>query len=96
MLTDALEALAAAGGTALVGAMATDAWQAVREKVAHIFSRQGTQRRAAVEAQLDSNVGLVEGASDPGRAARGWCRCGRWSSPGCSKSTRMPNPGWRS
>jgi hypothetical protein len=68
MLTDALEALATVGGTALVGAMATDAWEAVRNKVAHIFGRQGTQRRAAIEAQLESNADLVESAGDPGRA----------------------------
>ena len=71
MLTDALETLAAVGGTALVGAMATDAWHVVRDSVAHIFSRQGAQRRAVIEAQLDSNVVLVEGASDPERVRRG-------------------------
>lgn len=71
MLTDALEALAAVGGTAVVGAMATDAWHEVRDSVAQMFSRQGDQRRAAIEAQMDSNAVLVEGASDPDQARQG-------------------------
>ncbi|TXK42194.1 hypothetical protein [Nonomuraea sp. C10] len=68
MLTESLVALAASGGAALVGAMATDAWQATRSGVARLFSRQGPERQAAVEAQLDGNVVLVERAGDPGQA----------------------------
>lgn len=71
MLTDALAALAASGGRALVGAMATDAWQAARNGMAKLFSRQGPHRQAAVQAQLDGNVALVERASDPGLAREG-------------------------
>jgi hypothetical protein len=69
MLTDAdLAGLAAAGGRSLVGAMATDAWQVARNGMARLFGRCGAQRRAAVEAQLDANVALVERASEPDQA----------------------------
>ncbi|MHA4820152.1 hypothetical protein ACXZ65_38040 [Streptomyces aculeolatus] len=71
MLTEALAALAASGGTALVGAMATDAWQATRNSTARLFGRQGSERQAAIEAQLDGNVVLVERAGDPDLARQG-------------------------
>jgi hypothetical protein len=56
--------LAGAGGTALVGAMATDAWQATRSGVARLFGRGGSARQAAIEAQLDGNAALVAQARD--------------------------------
>lgn len=62
--------LAAAGGSALVGAMATDAWQATRSKVAGLFGRGGSARRSAVEAQLDGNAALVAQAEDPDEVRR--------------------------
>ncbi|MGH4021218.1 MAG: hypothetical protein ACRDT0_18715 [Pseudonocardiaceae bacterium] len=65
MLAEALAALAEAGGTALVGAMATDAWQTTRSGVARLFGRDGSARQAAVEAQLDGNAALVAQAEDP-------------------------------
>ncbi|HEU0087214.1 MAG TPA: hypothetical protein VFQ77_06150 [Pseudonocardiaceae bacterium] len=65
MLAEALAALAGAGGTALVGAMATDAWQATRSGVARLFGRGGPARQKAIEAQLDSNATLVAQAEDP-------------------------------
>jgi hypothetical protein len=70
VLTEALAALAAAGGTALVGAMATDAWQTARSGVAKLFGRGGAGRRTAIEAQLDGNAVLVERASDRDEARR--------------------------
>jgi hypothetical protein len=57
--------LAGAGGTALVGAMATDAWQATRSGVVRLFGRGGADRQAAIEAQLDGNAALVAQAGDP-------------------------------
>ncbi|MFI6928436.1 hypothetical protein ACIBIZ_51530 [Nonomuraea spiralis] len=70
MLTEALTALAASGGAALVEAMATDAWQGARNGMARLFGRQGPQRQVAVEAQLDGNVGLVEQDSEPDEVRR--------------------------
>ncbi len=68
MLLEGLAALAGAGGTALVGAMATDAWQSTRSGVARLFGRGGTARQAAIETQLDSNTTLVAQAEDPDEA----------------------------
>ncbi len=65
MLGEVAAALAEAGGSALVGAMATDAWQATRSGVARLFGRDGSARRAAIEAQLDGNAALVAQAEDP-------------------------------
>jgi hypothetical protein len=60
-----LAELAGAGGTALVGAMATDAWQVARSGVARLFGRGGPARQVGIEAQLDSNAVLVAQAEDP-------------------------------
>jgi hypothetical protein len=60
-----LAELAEVGGTALVGAMATDAWQVARSGVARLFGRGGVARQAGIEAQLDSNAVLVAQAEDP-------------------------------
>jgi hypothetical protein len=65
MLAEALAALAGAGGTALVEAMATDAWQATRTGVARLFGRGGPARQTAIETQLDGHAALVAQAEDP-------------------------------
>jgi hypothetical protein len=67
MSAEALTALAEAGGTALVGAIATDAWKKVRNEMAGLFSRGSGQRKAAIEAQLESHAELVERANDSDR-----------------------------
>jgi hypothetical protein len=64
MSAEALTALAAAGGTALVGAIATDAWKTARNEMAKLFSRGGAQRKAAIEVQLDGHAVLVERVND--------------------------------
>jgi len=70
MLVEALVALAGAGGTALVGAMATDAWNSTRFGVARLFGRGGTAQQTAIEAQLDVNAALVAQADDPDEVRR--------------------------
>jgi hypothetical protein len=62
---EALAALVEAGSGALVGAMATDAWQATRAGVVHLFGRGGTVRRKVIEAQLDGHADLVARAESP-------------------------------
>jgi hypothetical protein len=64
-MLEELAALAAAGGSALVGAMATDAWQATRSRVARLFGRGGPHRQVSIAAQLDDNAALVAQAEDP-------------------------------
>ncbi len=76
MLAESLVALAGAGGTALVGAMATDAWQTVRAGAARLFTRGGAAGQEVVEARLDRDAELVALAPEPERArqglAQGW------------------------
>jgi hypothetical protein len=60
MLTDALEALAAAGGTAVVQAAGTDLWVIFRERVANLLGR-GHQRQTEVTLeQLDQAAATLE------------------------------------
>ncbi len=58
-----METLALSGATAVVAAMATDAWQATRRGMARLFSRGGGAV-PAVEAQLDGDAEIVERDED--------------------------------
>jgi hypothetical protein len=53
MLEEALVALAAAGGTALVEAAATDAWTKAKERFAQLLGRGDQQRAVVVEGRLE-------------------------------------------
>ncbi|MGH4010805.1 MAG: hypothetical protein ACRDTH_22045 [Pseudonocardiaceae bacterium] len=64
-MLEELAALASAGGAALVGAMATDAWQTARSGIAALLGRGTPVRQSAIEAQLDGNADLVARAEDP-------------------------------
>jgi hypothetical protein len=66
-----LEALALTGGTTLVAAMATDAWQTTRARVARLFRHGESTQRSAVEAQLTNSNTLVMEAEDTERARMG-------------------------
>ncbi|GGT49293.1 hypothetical protein [Streptomyces purpureus] len=59
MLDESLTALAAAGGGAVVAAMATDAWHVTRDGVVRLF-----RGRAEVERRLEDDAALVAGAED--------------------------------
>lgn len=63
-----LQELVVAGGSAVVGAMATESWTVVREGVVRLFRHRGKEELAAVEAQLDGNAALVMQAADVERA----------------------------
>ncbi|GGU17577.1 hypothetical protein GCM10010244_50290 [Streptomyces coeruleorubidus] len=65
MTTEALAGLAAAGGAALVGAMATDAWQTARTRFLQLLGRDG--RGDAVEHQLETQADVVERTAEGGR-----------------------------
>jgi hypothetical protein len=67
MLAEPLTALAGAGATALIGAMATDLWQGARGGVVRLFGRGGEERESAIGAQLDEDAVLV-GRAEPGGA----------------------------
>ncbi|PSJ25193.1 hypothetical protein B7P34_29475 [Streptosporangium nondiastaticum] len=77
MLSEALVAVAAAGGSAVVQAAGTDAWTGLRERVARWFGRgdearervelERLDRTAGVLAAADSGPGSVRGSSDAAR-----------------------------
>ncbi|MEU8335985.1 hypothetical protein [Micromonospora tulbaghiae] len=62
MLAEALSALAGAGGTALVGAVATDSWQLAKRGFVQLFGRGDQGQAAAVEGRLERTRSLVEAA----------------------------------
>ncbi|GAA1597400.1 hypothetical protein GCM10009678_93950 [Actinomadura kijaniata] len=67
MLTESLVALAAAGSTALVGAMATDAWHVARSGVLRLFgtgTSKAPEEQPGLVARLDADAALVAGAQD--------------------------------
>ncbi len=64
MLTEALAALAASGGTALMAAAATDVWQFARAGIARLFTR-GERRQEWIESKLDQTAAEVERATEP-------------------------------
>ncbi|MFI1177524.1 hypothetical protein [Streptomyces melanogenes] len=67
MLDQALIALAASGGTALVTAAGTDAWSGLRQAVACWFGRGDTRREQTELERLDQTAAAVE-ATDPTEA----------------------------
>jgi hypothetical protein len=69
-MLEEIAALAAAGGATLVGAMATDAWEAARSGVARLLSRNDRRRAEVVEAQLEEDAALVRGAGEDGDQVR--------------------------
>lgn len=62
MLTEALTALAAAGGTAVVQAAGTDAWTEFRSRVAKWFARRDAGREQAALERLDRTGAALEAA----------------------------------
>jgi hypothetical protein len=73
MLTKALTALASAGGTAVVAAMATDAWSSVRTRTARMFGRGDASRESAAGERLDrarAELAALSGAELERAAAR--------------------------
>ncbi|MET9314636.1 hypothetical protein ABZX12_22725 [Kribbella sp. NPDC003505] len=57
--------VAAAGGAAVVGAMATDAWRVTRDGIAKLFGRRG--ERDAVLAELEADAKQLAEADEDGR-----------------------------
>ncbi len=72
-LDPAVQAAVIAGGTTLVSAMATDAWQAARGAFARLLGRGDQARQALAEKRLDESAGHLTGLAgeelDEARAA---------------------------
>jgi hypothetical protein len=81
MLTEALAALAAGGGAAVVQAAGTDAWAAMRERVARLFGRGEEPSVAAVLERLDRTAQELQCPPDEGGVQESRVRLGAaWSS----------------
>lgn len=65
MTTDALTELAAAGGAALVAAMATDAWHTARAGFTRLLGQDG--RQDAVQGQLEAQAHLLARTAESGQ-----------------------------
>jgi hypothetical protein len=65
MAVEWIAAAAAAGGTALIGAAATDAWQTARDGAVKLFTRGGRRRAELVRDHLDRDAAVIE-AAGPG------------------------------
>jgi hypothetical protein len=59
VLSEALAALAATGGTALVTAMVTDGWEAVRTRFARLLGRGDSKETETAAAQLERSRALL-------------------------------------
>ncbi|MEV6332086.1 hypothetical protein [Streptomyces sp. NPDC051909] len=64
MLAEALAALAAAGGGAVVQAAGTDAWHEVRARVAELVTRGDAERGRAELERLDGTARALEPGTD--------------------------------
>ena len=69
MLAEALAALAAAGGTAVVQAAGKDAWAEFRARVAKWLARGDTEREQVALERLDRTAAALE-AAGPGEVER--------------------------
>jgi hypothetical protein len=69
MLTEALSALAAAGGTAVVSAMATDAWRTAKVGFSRLLGRGDSGHTALVEQQLEATRAELQTAEGRGERA---------------------------
>lgn len=67
MLEQALGALAATGGTALVEAMTTDLWLTLRTRVGRLFRRSGAEQQAALVDELDRDAAVLAETDETGR-----------------------------
>lgn len=68
MIPEALMAAVAAGGSALVGAVATDAWTAARSGLLRLFARGGHREEAAAR-WADEMAAELEASPPDGRTA---------------------------
>jgi len=62
MLPEALTALAAAGGSAVVQAAGTDVWTGIRERLAAWFGRGDTERERTERERLDRTASVLAAA----------------------------------
>jgi hypothetical protein len=67
MVVEWLAPIAVAGGTTLVTAIATEAWNTARNGIAKLFAHAGERRKALVSDWLDGDAAAVEAADENSR-----------------------------
>lgn len=72
MLSESLVALAAAGGTAVVQAVGTDAWGAVRDRTARLFAGSNAERHTAELARLEETARDLSDETHPDTVLVRW------------------------
>ncbi|MFC8838684.1 hypothetical protein ACFT8Q_00845 [Streptomyces griseoincarnatus] len=72
MSAEAMTALAAAGGMAVVQAAGTDAWLSVRQAVARLLGRGSTERETAELTRLDQMEAALTAEEDADAQRRRW------------------------
>ncbi|WP_101254098.1 hypothetical protein [Streptomyces barkulensis] len=70
MLTETLVAIAAAGGTAVVQAAGTQAWEGLRDGFARLLGRGETERERVELERLDQAAGELTAAEESGGVER--------------------------
>ncbi|MCP2314146.1 hypothetical protein [Kitasatospora paracochleata] len=78
-MTDALLELAAAGGTAIVSAAATDFWQSTKGSVARLFGRGDDRDEQRVSVQLERIPLELDQVSGPQQERIRTALQGRWT-----------------
>lgn len=63
VLEEVLADLAKASGSAVVGAMATDAWRTAKSGVARLLGRGDESRERSLEVTLDEDAAMLKGAA---------------------------------
>ena len=79
MLLEALGALASAGGTALVEAAASDAWEKARAGFARLLGRGDKRREAVAEGRLDATRAQLAPLSDAELDRMRQIQIGEWT-----------------
>ena len=67
MVAEWITTLAATGGATLVGAIATDAWQAARAGFVRLLGRGDARRQELAERRLDASASQITAVDDPAR-----------------------------
>src|SRR5689334_1889878 len=67
-IEEEIAALASTGAVAVVTAMGTDAWQTVRDKIAHLYRMARSRHHEEIADQLDHDASFVTSATDRPKA----------------------------
>ncbi|AJT67939.1 hypothetical protein [Streptomyces chattanoogensis] len=79
MIPEVLGQLATAGGTALIGAMATDTWNSVRTGFAELLGRGDRDRTQEADRRLESSAAVLARTGDAERELARRMQAEQWA-----------------